>query len=729
MEACVAFLKKDYTGFFLLVLLLTSLITCSIIEAWNPPFRYRLDTVTDRAIICRTPFSVLSPQAKRLAQDRVRWESPHVFVNDAMPLAQVRESLSNTISALVNAQTYDHLDAKGKTVWHDFLKPNGIGNVPADIDVAKTFETFVAYFKDDTKFDQFINKLKRVFTPLEINGILSALPFGAEQGSQDHILVYRKGDSPDSAVSNKVSDVLIRDGTSLKEAIVRNFGNAAISEELFNWILPKLKDTLTADAAATADAENKAVAAVPDAYETFSIGQMVVNANVVLTNDELNLLLAEYHASLEHRRMTSKVIRYGSFSMLFFILLVIAGSFVRRMERRRPHSPKAFVFLMLGVIATILAAEMLQSISYTNAEWEVLPLLFFVMIIAVTYSWEFATINAFILTLFMVAGRGGSLGFFILLLAVTVSATIQLGRLRSRKKLVSVAAVSGIVGAVLTVNMGVLGGRSLDSALFLDALANFCWILGAGVAVTAVLPFLERPLGILTDMYLLELGDLSQPLLQQLMTAASATYGHSMQVGLIAENAAESIGARGLLTRVGAYYHDIGKMLKPEYYSENQGGIDNIHDHIDPQVSTLVLIAHVKDGVDIAKKEHLPRPIIDLIEQHHGSQLVSFLYTKSGAKEESTFRYPGPKPQTKEAAILMIADSCESACRSMGTGVAPNKIENMVNRLVKGKLDDGQFDDSGLTLTEIKTIKLSVTRTLVATMHGRIQYPEPKSGE
>jgi membrane-associated HD superfamily phosphohydrolase len=161
--------------------------------------------------------------------------------------------------------------------------------------------------------------------------------------------------------------------------------------------------------------------------------------------------------------------------------------------------------------------------------------------------------------------------------------------------------------------------------------------------------------------------------------------------------------------------------------------LDNIHDHIEPQVSTIVLIAHVKDGIDLARQHRLPKPLIDLIEQHHGTSLVSFFYGRAAkgnkdesAKqvEESTYRYPGPKPQTKEAAILMIADTCESACRSMGTAATPGKIENRVHVLIKQKLDDGQFDDSGLTLRELKIIENSVIKSIIAAMHGRIKYPD-----
>ncbi len=210
-----------------------------------------------------------------------------------------------------------------------------------------------------------------------------------------------------------------------------------------------------------------------------------------------------------------------------------------------------------------------------------------------------------------------------------------------------------------------------------------------------------------------------------------------MQVGTIAETAAEAIGARGLLTRVGAYFHDIGKIMKPEYFSENQAGGENIHDQLEPQVSTIVLIAHVKDGVDLAKQHRLPQPLIDLIEQHHGTSLVGYFYNRATSKagkdepqvEESTYRYPGPKPQTKEAAILMIADTCESACRSMGAAATPGKIENRVRILTKQKLDDGQFDECGLTLRELKIIENSVIKSILAAMHGRIRYPGQDDNE
>ena len=208
-----------------------------------------------------------------------------------------------------------------------------------------------------------------------------------------------------------------------------------------------------------------------------------------------------------------------------------------------------------------------------------------------------------------------------------------------------------------------------------------------------------------------------------------------MTVGSIAEAAAESIGARGLLARVGAYFHDIGKMLKPGYFIENQGSETSRHEALVPAMSTLVIIAHIKDGSDLARQHHLPQPIIDLIQQHHGTTLVEYFYDRAHQKggdangnevDESIFRYPGPRPQTKEAAVLMLADAVESASRTL-VDPTPARIESLVRGLAEHRLHGGQFDESGLTLRELRTIERSMVMSLTAIYHGRLKYPEPRT--
>ena len=206
--------------------------------------------------------------------------------------------------------------------------------------------------------------------------------------------------------------------------------------------------------------------------------------------------------------------------------------------------------------------------------------------------------------------------------------------------------------------------------------------------MTCLLPMVEKVFNVQTDLSLIELGDPAHPLLQELIRRAPGTYNHSITVASLAEAAAESIGARGLLVRVGAYFHDIGKMLKPGYFAENQGQGDNRHRSLVPAMSTLVIIAHVKDGADLARQSKIPEPIIDFIQQHHGTTLVEYFYRQASESkktdpnatevDESSFRYPGPKPQTKEAGILMLADAVESASRVL-VEPTPARIESLVD--------------------------------------------------
>ena len=254
--------------------------------------------------------------------------------------------------------------------------------------------------------------------------------------------------------------------------------------------------------------------------------------------------------------------------------------------------------------------------------------------------------------------------------------------------------------------------------------------------MTGLLPFIEKIFDVLTDISLLEIGDVAHPLLQELVRRAPGTYNHSINVASIAEAAAESIGAHALLVRVGAYFHDIGKMLKPGYFVENQGLDANRHEDLLPAMSTLIIIAHIKDGADLARQHHLPQPIIDFIQQHHGTTLVEYFFHRANEQneanpdaaevDESSYRYPGPKPQSKEAAVLMMADAVESASRSL-VEPAPARIEGLVHDIALARLLDGQFDECGLTLEELQTIEESLVKSLTAVYHGRVKYPDQRT--
>lgn len=248
----------------------------------------------------------------------------------------------------------------------------------------------------------------------------------------------------------------------------------------------------------------------------------------------------------------------------------------------------------------------------------------------------------------------------------------------------------------------------------------------SAVLTIGLLPFFETGLGILSDSKLLALANPNQPLIRKLLTEAPGTYHHSVMVANLSESACEAIGANGLLARVGSYYHDIGKTIKPHYFIENQVAIRNPHDFIEPKKSAEIIISHVTEGAKMLKHHKLPKEIIDIALQHHGTSLVSYFYHKEKQKKEETdeadFRYPGPKPSTKEGGIISICDSTEAAVRSLKEP-SSEKIEEIVTSIVNNKLMDGQLDDTPLTLKELHIIRETVCEALKGIFHSRIQYP------
>ena len=279
---------------------------------------------------------------------------------------------------------------------------------------------------------------------------------------------------------------------------------------------------------------------------------------------------------------------------------------------------------------------------------------------------------------------------------------------------------------------------SLAEAMDLAILAFISGILASTIA-SMMLPALEYFFKIVTDIRLLELSNLNDPILRRLSVEAPGTYHHSLMVATLAENAAEAIGANPLLVRVSAYYHDIGKIVKPEYFVENQSVDHNKHEQISPRMSSLVLARHVKDGLQLAKEIGLPQQIKDMIPQHHGTRMMSYFFQKAkergdmrnGAVSETDFRYAGPKPQSREAAIMMMADSVEAASRTLSS---PNssQVKGLIDRLVDGIVSEDQFDECNITLKDIRLVKESFFKILAGYFHRRIDYPNydfSQSGE
>jgi putative nucleotidyltransferase with HDIG domain len=462
-------------------------------------------------------------------------------------------------------------------------------------------------------------------------------------------------------------------------------------------------------------------------------GETLAEAGEPLGREQIATLRAEHEAWVARRSWTQRISRASAALAVLLGLFALCGHYLYRHEQRLTGDLRRLgLILALGVVTIAVASWVAGDAWWTK----IIPLVLFGQTMAIVYGRQLALLLTGVATLILVLGLGHGLGAAMVLMGVATTAILPLERIRNRSKLIYVGALAGVAAFVLTIVVALMENQLLGWALVEAAGWNALWTLAAGFLMTGLLFFIERLFGVLTDISLLELGDVSHPLLQQLVNRAPGTYNHSIIVGSIAEAAADAIGAWGLLVRVGAYFHDIGKMLKPIYFIENQAPGDNRHDALVPAMSTLVIVAHVKDGADLARQHKLPAPIVGLIEQHHGTTLVEYFFDRASEQsrsdpnangvDESAYRYPGPKPQTREAGVLMLADAAESACRSL-IDPAPSRIEGVVHDVTDRKLRDGQFDESGLSLPQLRAVEQSVVKSLIANYHGRIKYPDQRT--
>lgn len=715
---------------------------CYVYQGWNPSFAYRAGDMPATDIVASTAFSVFdrkaTTDAKELAQSRVRC----IFVQNSQPLAELRELVRNKVAELLATGA---APAGENKLWTEFLPIPSEEEPPITTEQRqKAFAAFKAALDSDAKLAKFEKDLAAAMAPFEERGLLAKLSREPGKGSFEEISVYLPGHI-DEAKDVKTSEVLVGDGSKIAESLKKHLGSVEVADRVFAYMRPRLRDTLTLDEPATKKALEKAVAAVQDVSTTVEAGAPLARAGVALNRDTVSLLRVAYRANMDQRTVGQRAGRALAMIVVLWALLLLCMAYFRY-RRHLALSTKRWAKLVLIVSITATLAHW-ASVDIWRAE--TVPLLLFGMIFTIAYRQEMALVLCVMLAAIIALGNGLGLSEFLFLSGVSAIAILQLAHIRSRAKLIYVGLIAGAAAVVLKSVFAILDNPPLDINPFCEAgWANLrslatdsgrtgLWVLSAGFLMTGFLPFIEKACGVLTDLSLLELGDVAHPLLQELIRRAPATYNHSITVGSLAEAAAESIDARGLLVRVGSYFHDIGKMLKPGYFVENQGGEASMHETLLPAMSTLIIIAHVKDGVDLGRQRHLPQPIIDLIEQHHGTTLVRYFYNRAADQhnavgddselDENRFRYPGPKPQTKEAGVLMLADAVEGASRAL-VDPAPARIESLVCELTEQRLQDGQFDESGLTLRELRTVERSLIKSLTALYHGRIKYPEMRPG-
>ena len=426
---------------------------------------------------------------------------------------------------------------------------------------------------------------------------------------------------------------------------------------------------------------------------------------------------------------------------MLIIIIVLATVSSIYVARREPKAFQRKEQLTLFLVAASAAVISLKSLLLAGAEPGVLVLLNPIpaatILLSLVLGQELGVAASILLApmfglLSGIYGRGAAITYA--LVGGLIGALSVSPRRSQRHDIIKAGSAVGVMNATVLLAYNLLehlpGSLANYETIYGWCLPGFFNGVVGAILVVGVVPMLERSFRVTTTTTMQELTSPSQPLLQRLINEAPGTYHHSTNVAYLAEGAAKEVGADGALAKAAAYYHDVGKLKRPYFFTENQMGGVNYHDNLSPHLSKLIITSHTKDGVELAKKAKLPAPIRDIIAQHHGTDLVHFFYhgakqqegTK-GAVEEHTFRYPGPKPQTKEAAVVMLADAAEAACRSLEKP-APTAIEKMVTKITNDRFVDGQFDECELTKKDIERIADSLSHNLSGMYHSRISYPE-----
>lgn len=411
-------------------------------------------------------------------------------------------------------------------------------------------------------------------------------------------------------------------------------------------------------------------------------------------------------------------------ALLIAMVMACTGFYLYQYNREILHNPKQITLLCLIVVIVVALSLIFRTIhSY------LIPVSLGLLLVVTLMDARLALfINLMLTLLVSILAPAGS-GLFAMVLMTSICGPLIVN-LFSHKTVRTTVLVAGvIIGAVnfmVTLAVGLV-----NSAEMHDVLVNAGVSAGGGI-ISAVLsigvqPMLEAVFNLATSAKLIELSNPNQPLLRRLLLEASGTYHHSIIVANLAEAACSAVGANGLLARVGAYYHDIGKLKRPMYFKENQMG-DNPHDRTDPRVSTAILTAHTRDGAQLAQKARIPEPVVDIIRQHHGDTPVLYFYDKAtklygDQVDISAFRYEGPRPQSREAAIVMLADTIEAATRAL-PNPDPEKIDALIRKLVRGKQNDGQLDGCTLTFSDLDKICGAFSTVLTGVFHERIEYPD-----
>ncbi len=566
-------------------------------------------------------------------------------------------------------------------------------------------------------------KLKEIlFQPIE-KGIIydkSRIPYMKEKRisvrkSSGEIIYSSKDfyslDEAKDLIKNKTFSYIKRD-----EEIIK-----AMDEVTVLFYTPNLRINVEE----TEKRRKEASASVSETKGLVLKGEMIVRAHdqitkqIALKLNSLNEIVGQKKSILENI-----FLRLG-LNMLLLLLLFVLYFYIIKYKNYLWRESEKLLMIEIVMLTFLYLASFLFKLEHIFLF--LIPLSFLAMVFTMLFGEIFSMVICFVLASILAIFTGMRFPVFIFLMVSSIAGIFSVKGINRRAKLYKALFIISVTNMLLVFGIESFSRTPIFSILmgtsfgFINAVVSVFLLIG-------LLPLFEKFTETTTDITLFEWSDLNLPLLKKLSVTAPGTYNHSIIVGNLAEAAAESIGVDSILTRVASYYHDIGKMLKPEYFIENQMGIKNPHNKLTPQLSCIILISHVKEGIEIAQRAGLPNEIIKIIREHHGSSLIVPFFEKAKKQkhkekvDESQFRYPGPSPSTKESGIVMLADSVEAASRSLEEPNA-KRLKSLINEIIEERFRDGQLNNSQLTLVDLKKIGESFLPIIIGMYHLRVEYP------
>lgn len=714
------------------VIALTAWVLAGLLATWarERPL-IAVGQVMSETAIARVPVRVPDVGETQRKRDLARLKTARVYTPQAT-LAELSESLSQLPKAL---STAEKLDDVAPSIRSQFgLTEEGLQAARTQVDAGQVSPIWEG-------------QVARFIAALEHTPIIEDRAWQVEmqEGPSSKVELLRLDRTSQSIASDALVNLKdnARVRTVAQDAAQRTGMGPALAELCVARLLAFGRATHAFDEAVTLARQATSVDRVAPVEREIARGQTIYQRGEALTTEQYETLMAERAAFRSQAPLWRLALRpAGVAGAVGAITLAACGYLALFCRPIRQNPARMAVVAAMMVAALAVAAFASVAAPSVLVITAITPTLLLAAMLAVAYDQRVALAIGGLHTLLVCIALGLSVSMLALILTGVGVLVWHLRDIRDRRSIVRAAAWTAF-SLVLGVTIVSMIDRPLVPAMVRQigweaVLAGLGGLLVAGV-VFFTLPMIERWFDVTTGLTLIELRDPRQPLLRQLQQNAPGTYNHSLNVASIAEAAAEAIGADSLLTYVGAMYHDIGKMNKPDYFIENQSGGPNRHDKLSPAMSLLVIVGHVKDGIAMAEEAGLPKPLRHFIEAHHGTTVVEYFYTRarqqaraSGdedeAPEEIEYRYPGPKPRTKEVAILMLADAVESATRSMAEPT-PGRIDAIVRAIANARLMDGQFDDCELSLRELHQIAESISKTVAAIYHGRVKYPTAEAAE